>query len=168
MKNKKSWQKKAIFSNLEKIAFWSLYWFILIVVFIIIEHFFNWKFMWEEISPFEVPSLIPRLFLSALSYVWPWALLYKYKVYQMFYRSLSRRTFIEVKSWIWIIFSAIIYIFIESFIWFLNYCASFVFNTYVFFISIFPVIWISLLFTMLFTMLYVRWKVDHENIIHSK
>lgn len=152
------WYKKAIFSNAEKIVFWSLYGFIFVFTFLILNYFFDLKFMWEDISPFEVPSIPVRAFLSALAFVWPWALFYYLKIYQDLYRALPYKTFLQVKAVIWFCFSAMIYIFIATFIEFLNFLANAFFNAYHFFIFISPILAISVWVLLIWIFWYTKWK----------
>lgn len=164
-----TWYKKAIFSNMEKIAFWSLYGFIFAFTFLILDYFFDWKFMWENVSPFEVPTLPVRVFLSALAFVWPWKLLYHFYFYKLLYFiAPSYKKFKEWKSNIWSVLMAYIaFVFIPACIEFLNYCASLVFNFFSFLIFLLPSFWISLLLTLIWILGYVKWKKSEVNIVYN-
>lgn len=158
-KLKTPWYKKVVFSNVEKIIIWSIYGFVFAFSMIIICHYYSdWKFMWENVDPFEVPPLIPRIFLSALAYIWPWALFYYLRIYQVLYHALPTELFVLIKAIIWFCFSVMIYIFIELFVNFLNFICSLFFNFFNFLVFIFPWFWISILLVLIWVLFYVRLK----------
>lgn len=159
------WYKKAILSNIEKIVLWIIYWILCISITILLNYFYWWNFDREIISPIEVPWIIPRIFLSALTFISIWAFLYKIYFYKFFSIILPRWLFISFKKFVWIALMLFMYFMIQVIVDFLNSLLSFCFNTYKFFIFISPWILISLLSIFIIYLIYIKIKYWEVNVI---
>jgi hypothetical protein len=111
-------------------------------------------FEWYSISPVEAPSLLPRLFYSALVYVSLGAILYSLGFYKFLY-SLYRgtrggyRAYKEMKGLIWLLLILGMYfIIVPLVVDILNNVISFLYNLLVLLIYLLPSIGITLVLSL--------------------
>lgn len=102
------------------------------------------EFVWQEIEPISEPSILHRLFYSALVYVTIGSVLYNsgfYKSLYSLYRSTKKgwKEYNKMKSAIWGLLLLLMFFVIVPFVvGLLNNTLSFLFNMFKLFLYIFP------------------------------
>jgi hypothetical protein len=123
------WQRREIKENLERYFMLALYPIIFVLVTLLINYFFDWKLQWDVISPIEV-GMLPKLFLSAISFVTIGAWLYYIKFYRGLYRSSKNyRAFKSAKKDIWTVVMIASFILIKVLIFLVNKIFEFFYNS---------------------------------------
>jgi hypothetical protein len=149
MQHRETWYKR-ILTEKKKGIISSAIFAVMLAVAVSLWHYFSGaSFEWHSISPVEAPSLLPRLFYSALVFVTLGAFLYAvgfYKFLYSFFRGVTGgyRDYKTMKAYIWgLLILAMYFVIIPVVVNVLNAVISFFYNVFNFILYLFPPVGIS-------------------------
>jgi hypothetical protein len=152
MTHREPWYKRILKEKKKEIIFSTIFAVLLALAISFWHYFTGASFEWHSISPVEAPSLLPRLFYSALVYVTLGRLLFNTRFYKSLYSSFFRgvkggyRDYIKTKKVIWWgLILAMYFVIIPIVVKILNFVISFFYNIFNFVLYLFPPLAISAL-----------------------
>jgi hypothetical protein len=157
------WYKKVIKENKTKIYYSALYIIVSSLAVLLWYFALGKSYNWQEIEPLSAPSLLYRMFYSALVFVTFGAFLYKIKFYQnlhyLFVRSLrKRRLYKDIKKIIWWSLIGLMYVIVVKIFDFINAIVSFLYNILGIILYLLPPLGVSLILSIIAVYCYKRIK----------
>lgn len=165
------WHKKVITKNKTEIIYSALSGIVFALAVLLWYFIFGKSFVWTEIEPLSAPSLLNRLFYSALVFVTIGALLYEIKIYRFLYnifvRGLgSRELYNFIKAIIWLLLIVGVYFIVGKIVVFLNMLISFLYNILALLLYVTPPLGVTLIIMIVFTAFVERCNLSRRcNII---
>jgi len=129
-----NWQKIALKKHLKEILFSGTTYAILTLVFLLWRFVFGIKFQWQQIEPFEQPSIFVRSFYSAFTFFTLGLLLYVARFYKVLHDILVKGMglwglYNAIKAIVWLFLMFISYQYIVPWLFnVLNASVSILFN----------------------------------------
>ncbi len=154
------WHKEALIKNTKEIVTSATTYIILLLVFLLWHFAFGYKFEWQQIEPFEQPSIFIRAFYSAFTFFTLGFLLYIARFYKVLHDILvkgmgSWGLYNAIKAVVWLFLMFISYQYIVPWLFkILNASISLLYNIAGLVLYTLPPIGISLIIAIVFAL----WK----------
>ncbi len=151
-----AWNKKALKEHRKEIIYSAASSFVISLGYLIWSHFQGSVFMWQSISPIEQPSILVRVFYSALAFAVPGYLLYVAGFYKFLHNVIvrglrDRQLYRGIKGVIWMGLIFLMYEVFGVIVSIANVVISFFYNIFNLVLYISPGIGIFLILTILGT-----------------
>lgn len=151
-----AWNKKALKEHRKEIIYSAVSSFVISLGYLIWSHFQGSVFMWQSISPIEQPSILVRVFYSALAFAVPGYLLYVAGFYKFLHNVIvrglrDRQLYRGIKAVIWLGLIFLMYEVFGVIVSIANAVISFFYNIFNLVLYISPGIGIFLILTIVGT-----------------